>query len=704
MIPPAPPVPAGASAAAPSAPASGEPRGTAIPAEPIETACNGTDDDGDGVVDLLLPLAPNACDAPLPGACAHGFAACEGGQKVCLTPAPMPEVVDGVDNDCNGQIDDVPSVSVHPRALVIAPRYAWTDAAPDIATVVSALAQAGIPYDLQAPGTDWSSEMPKLDDYALAIVPGYLIGAVVHFGISGALESFARRGGVVLVFKPIGTADEPQAWKLTGLRGSKRRRDMLEVRFDGARVPAVSDVDSPEERRLPINERGAADPVEAYLLDPDPAAGTQVVAHARGPGGEGATITRRPLGQGAVYALGHDLYTFGGSHCYVNCFEPSGDVLRLLLEGALREGSMGHVVLKHTVPGEQDSVLVLTHDIDAEDAYREGPWGPPGALQAAELERTLGVRATYNITTDYVTGYYHEPTVRALCAMGMCPLGAHSVTHPLGFAKLPLGTCTETVATYGKQTTLCGEIRVSRDLVAQATGRAPRVWRSPYLALPPQLFDQLVKNGFVYDSGFGIGDLPYNLPVDMATVGFHQDRFRHAPLLEFPIGCEDGIGEVHDGVQQRTEIQQSNQRRFGSLWRYELLRNAQNRSFTTLLLHPSTGRDMPAENLHLKIEALGRLIEQAKAAGVSALPLEDVGDFWRARLEATLDAHYDAAGYAGTLTLGAHTAPGLTLEFGDTIGSFSCPSCGPVGVHGKRVVIRDPPQPRAKLAFIARVK
>jgi peptidoglycan/xylan/chitin deacetylase (PgdA/CDA1 family) len=484
-----------------------------------------------------------------------------------------------------------------------------------------------------------------------------------------------------------------------------RRRDVLDIRFDGVRPPAVTSLDSPEERTLRINDHASADAVESYLLDPDPAAGTEVIAHGLGGATMGATITRRPLGKGAIYAVGHDLATFGAARCYVNCFEPSGDVMRLFLEGAFREGAAGHVVLKHTAPGDESSVLIVTHDVDAPDAFHDGPWGPAGALQVARVEHERGVRATFNVTTDYVAGYYDERIVRELCDLGMCPVGAHSVTHPEEFAKLPAGTCAETRATYGASKTLCGEIRVSRDMLAQVTGRAPRVWRSPYLALAPQLFELLAKNGFAFDSGFGVGDMPYNLPLDLASVGFHQNRFRRSRLIEFPVACEDGEDELKNGVHHRAEIDSGNRAKFASMWRYVMLRNAQNRSFTTLLLHPSRGREMPPENLRTKAEALASFLDRATAAGVPARPLEEVGDFWRARLDATLDATYDpASGYQGTLVIGPTSAPGLTLEFGDVILEFTCPACGEFRVHGKRVVLSAALASGTKVAFTARVK
>jgi peptidoglycan/xylan/chitin deacetylase (PgdA/CDA1 family) len=671
----------------------------------IETACNGIDDDGDGLVDVLLPTGPNTCSTSLKGACANGFAACEGGQRVCLGAAPMPEVVDGVDNDCNGIVDDVPVLNVAPRALVLAPRYTWTDAAPDIATVSAVLAQAGIPFDVQPPGTDWGPQLQTLDRYALAVVPGYLLGSAMGAGARPALEQLASRGGIVVLFKPVGTPGERQAWLLAGLRASVRRRDVLDIRFDGASPAPVTDLDSPEERTLHINDHAAPDAVESYLLDPDPSAGTVAVAHGFGGATSGAAITRRPVGKGAVYALGHDLATFGATRCDVNCFEPSGDVLRLFLEGAFREGAAGHVVLKHTAPGEESSVLLVTHDVDSPDAFRDGPWGPPGALQMARVEQARGVRATFDITTDYVAGYYDEGVVRELCVLGMCPVGAHGVTHPDDFAKLAAGTCTETLATYGAKKTLCGEIRVSRDVLANVTGRAPRVWRSPYLALPPQLFELLAKNGFAFDSGFGVGDLPYNLPLDLASVGFHQNRFRRSKLIEIPVACEDAEDQVENGKHRRVELDVGNRSMFATRWQYVLLRNAQNRSLTTMLLHPSRGRDLPPENLRTKVDALATFLDQAAATRVPVRPLEEMGDFWRARLDAAIEATYDSqAGYSGTLTIGSSTAPGLTLEFGDVINDFSCDACGEFRVRGKRVVIVNALTPGTKAAFTARVR
>jgi hypothetical protein len=681
----------------------------------IETACNGKDDDDDGFVDVLLPVGPNACSTGAKGACGSGFSMCEGEKRTCVAPPPMPEVADGIDNDCNGIVDDVPAASVRPRAVLLAPKYAWADAAPDIANVTASMAQAGIPLDRPKTGSDWAS-VATLDDYALAVVPGYLLGSVLP-KVREKLEAFVERGGVLVVFKPIGDADHPEALALAGLRAGARHRDIEELRFAGASSPATLFVDSPEERTLGVNAKGDKAGVEVWTFEPDPGAKTEVLASAFRDGvAVGPSVTRRRLGKGSVYAIGHDLASFGSTRCYINCFEAAGDAMRLVFDGALREGSQGHVALLATAPALASSVLVLTHDVNTHEAQFPGAWGEAGAVQFAKIEKQRGVSATFYVMTNYRAGELNAKMVKELCGLGMCPAGTQGVARVPHFPRMGDGMvrvsengpwkCKETLPTYGTPS-LCGEVFLSSQLVQSSGGGVARTWRSPYLAYHPELIQILASAGIRFDSSFGVGDLPYNVPLDMATTGIQQRRFHRRPILEFPLTCDDGIDVVRDKVRERVELQPSTEARFRSLWEYIALQNLRNSSFTTLRVNPVRGEKMTAENVLAKAQILGRFLDDLARShpDIAVRSVQQAGDFWRARLDATLDARFDAdAGYAGTITIGKTTAPGLTIELGDAIKSFDCAKCGETKVAGKRVALLTALPPGTKLEFTAKVR
>ena len=69
--------------------------------------CDGLDNDCDGQLDEGNPGAGGVCDTGLQGLCGQGVSVCTGGAISCLqVVAPLSEVCDGRDNDCDGDTDE----------------------------------------------------------------------------------------------------------------------------------------------------------------------------------------------------------------------------------------------------------------------------------------------------------------------------------------------------------------------------------------------------------------------------------------------------------------------------------------------------------------------------------------------------------------------------------------------------------------------
>jgi MYXO-CTERM domain-containing protein len=82
---------------------------TAVPKDPQPELCNNIDDDCNGTVDDNNPQAGQPCTSKVPGLCSAGTTNCNAGVKECVpdvAPGSVAETCNGVDDDCDGTIDD----------------------------------------------------------------------------------------------------------------------------------------------------------------------------------------------------------------------------------------------------------------------------------------------------------------------------------------------------------------------------------------------------------------------------------------------------------------------------------------------------------------------------------------------------------------------------------------------------------------------
>jgi peptidoglycan/xylan/chitin deacetylase (PgdA/CDA1 family) len=410
-----------------------------------------------------------------------------------------------------------------------------------------------------------------------------LAGALTNIALSAAdrerLYRFVESGGVLFATHVQGD----QYFPLFGLAGFSVSRENSSLHFvDSSMDPALHYINRPEERDIVLGDPSRYRQFNwttEYKL-------AGAAALGKFPNGAGAFI-RNDYGRGMTYSLGLSFtdstlrlalgQSYEAEPQWANVFAPAGDVLRLLVRG-IYEANVHPFVLIHTIPDGLESALLLSHDIDARDSFRNAP-------AFAALEQRYGATSTFFVTTKYFTDEtdsdYYTPDncayLREVRARGF-DVGSHTVSHLKNFNRFPLGEPTVRFATYrpASAPSVFGEIEVSKELLERdIPGLRAISFRAGELSHPPKLIEALETAGYVVDSTRAAGNTLTNYayhPLREAHVGSPVSR-----MIEIPVTLDDSMGYLTPNTVDRAV----------AAWIEIVRSNAENNNITCLLVHPT---------------------------------------------------------------------------------------------------------------------
>ena len=284
-------------------------------------------------------------------------------------------------------------------------------------------------------------------------------------------------------------------------------------------------------------------------------------------GTEKAAITRNSFGSGAAYAMGWDI-GFQGSvnfsqeyattgNFYSDGYSPGFDVALLTIKKVFQKECDLAVTL-WPVPNGKDLSIVMSHDIDANEASTYAPI-------YANMEQGNGVKATYFWQTRYMTDavdmrFFNSEAVTAIHQILALPvgheIGNHSQTHAVTYDKFPMGDGNEQFPAYQPRSyetnsgynviggTILGELRVPKFLLDYFTGIPTKSWRPGNLSYPIRMNEATLASGFNYMSTttapYAATHLPHLSYYARSTGAILKDRKEQViDLVELPLSWDD---------------------------------------------------------------------------------------------------------------------------------------------------------------------
>lgn len=273
---------------------------------------------------------------------------------------------------------------------------------------------------------------------------------------------------------------------------------------------------------------------------------------------DGSTfLAYKDYGVGKAFAFGIDLGNyflrymnergFNSYRSYANNFDGGIDVMLRILKKLYEQSPVGVTI--NTVPYNKKVNIVITHDIDYSKSI-------VNAVKYGQMEKQLGVKATYFIQTKYIRDwnddiFFNKSTIKyvqQLDDMGM-EIGSHSVSHSRVFSKFELGSGKEKYPRYSPfvqdkthtyNGSILGELRISKFLLENFISKADVVsFRPGHLQNPFALSQAMEATGYLYSSCATANNVQTHLPfIRMYNRGYSSE----CSIVEIPITIEDELG------------------------------------------------------------------------------------------------------------------------------------------------------------------
>ncbi len=484
----------------------------------------------------------------------------------------------------------------------------------------------GIPYDIL-------NDASGLEEYRVVYTGGALTNTAVSTALANALYDYVEMGGTLVSAGEVGN----RLFPIFGVEKHFPSKKRYRLTFTGA-DRSLFYIDHTKEKTISLGngERHVYDEViwsHGYILS-----GNAKPIATFDDGKVGFSTNR--YGRGRTFLLGLT-YTesvllpqigkdYEAQRRYVNTFEPSADVIMLILK-AIYEANYSPFVYISTIPHAMSTALILSHDVDAQTSFVD-------SLKFAALEERYGVKSTFFENTKYFVDwmdidYYNikenVEAIRNLKKRGW-EIGSHTVSHYKQFSSVEEGDPDVTFKTYDPENkkTVYGEVKVSKELLDRdIQGQNTVSFRAGDLEFPQTLIRILEEAGYLYDSTFSANDilsaLPYYALKDR-NLGSSESN-----IIEIPVTLDDALGyltpkTVDKAVEEWLDVARAHR---------------DNEAITVLLLHPS---DTRTESYKLKAQEglMKGILEMGGWMG----DLSTFGRFWRDRHDTKFRTYLDGRG------------------------------------------------------------